>query len=334
MQEVSPGQADWLGHQARSGAVTAVLQEMGLVEDVVGLVRQYSKQQHVLLLACSAHSVARYGYDPATNRWTQLSPHQWTCNCPMAMVSCSGQLHVVSKQHIVERNRWAHQTICTDTGAVRDAPIALVTGGYLSVRYGCVARGLVFMIAGPTTPDSFFVSLHPDTGVVQPLARPRAHPASGLPGPLVTYQDSIYVLGGGVHNANGTAFRAETAVERYDVTANEWRHVQPLLTARIGAATVVADDAIIVCGGNTLHMSLRSCERYRDACWTAVADMHTKRHRVTAVFVDRRVVVCGGCAEANISDTAESYDPKSDTWTVVASLGKSFRALAVVAGLV
>ncbi|HET9051473.1 MAG TPA: kelch repeat-containing protein [Candidatus Dormibacteraeota bacterium] len=114
-----------------------------------------------------------------------------------------------------------------------------------------------------------------------------------------------------------------SGTEIYDPTTQRWTASADLAQARRGNETVVLGDGrVLVSGGIAGSKVLASTEIYDPAKgrWATVAPMHEPRfdHMLT-VLQDGRVLAVGGTSNdgSNGLSTAEIYNPKADTWTMV-----------------
>ena len=138
---------------------------------------------------------------------------------------------------------------------------------------------------------------------------------------------TVLVAGGYINSADSMA-----STERYDPDLGSWVATGDMREGRGGhTATTLDDGTVLVAGGYTLSSpsGLASAERYDPGpgSWTATPRMGTARQGHTATaLADGTVLVVGGGGEVRLAEgpaygaTAESYDPRTDRWTAVASL--------------
>jgi N-acetylneuraminic acid mutarotase len=163
------------------------------------------------------------------------------------------------------------------------------------------------------------------------MADPRAtHIAILLP-----TNGNVLVVGG--FSAN----RPVLSVELYDPTTRIWSSTGSMAGPRNNfTATLLADGKVLAAGGayflavgpaGTFEpIELTSAELYDPATglWSPVADMISPRYAHAAtLLIDGRVLVAGGVNFGNQYglDTAESYDPISDSWTAIRSIMNELR---------
>ncbi|HEY1527572.1 MAG TPA: kelch repeat-containing protein, partial [Candidatus Angelobacter sp.] len=108
------------------------------------------------------------------------------------------------------------------------------------------------------------------------------------------------------------------------VTTGQWTPAVDMADARDGAAAVLlANGDTLIVGGSNSAGTLQTADIYQiDGSLTAAATMATARSRHTATLLqDGRVLVAGGDSGAGTAtNSAEIYDPGSDTWNAVGTL--------------
>ena len=114
-----------------------------------------------------------------------------------------------------------------------------------------------------------------------------------------------------------------------DPRAPAWRQrmrarpIAPLASVRAHAASVVFEGELFVLGGNVDRRGTltNTVEVYnpRTNSWRSCAPMSEPRSRFATGIVGGRVVVAGGLGRVDdriaVLDTAEAYDPTTETWT-------------------
>jgi N-acetylneuraminic acid mutarotase len=100
--------------------------------------------------------------------------------------------------------------------------------------------------------------------------------------------------------------------------------MQPMNTARNGLRTVVLNGDIYAIGGRTsiTHGWSKVVEIYdtQTDLWTTVDNMNTARCNFGAVVYDGKIYVIGGSTSTDtFTNTMESYDPATDSWTTLMS---------------
>ena len=108
------------------------------------------------------------------------------------------------------------------------------------------------------------------------------------------------------------------------VTTGQWTQALDMADARGGgAAVLLANGDTLIVGGSSSAGTLQTADIYQsDGSLTAVATMATARAQHTATLLqDGRVLVAGGDSGAGAAtNSAEIYDPGSDTWNSVGPL--------------
>jgi N-acetylneuraminic acid mutarotase len=149
-------------------------------------------------------------------------------------------------------------------------------------------------------------------------------------------RDGKVLVAGGFSNGEGAGPLA--SAELFDPTTGSWTRTGDMLQARAGhTATLLPDDRVLIAGGGTSPAEvLASAELYDpdSGAWTATGPMLAARGSHTATLLnDGTVLVAGGAdgvAAADITASAERYDPATGAWTAAGSMTES-RTLHVAA---
>ena len=108
------------------------------------------------------------------------------------------------------------------------------------------------------------------------------------------------------------------------VATGQWTQALDMADTRDGAAAVLlANGDTLIVGGSNSAGTLQTAEIYQtNGSLTAAATMATARYRHTATLLqDGRVLVAGGdSGSGTATNSAEIYDPGSDTWNSVGPL--------------
>jgi non-specific serine/threonine protein kinase len=144
--------------------------------------------------------------------------------------------------------------------------------------------------------------------------------APSLPVPLhhataVTFRGELVVIGGWEpRGANPTAVVSSQVLA---FRGGNWVRLPDLRHPRAAAAAAVADDRIVVMGGQDDGELVTQTEVFDGKEWTDGADMPTPREHLAAASDGDVVYAVGGregSADSNLG-TLESYDPADDRWT-------------------
>jgi hypothetical protein len=153
----------------------------------------------------------------------------------------------------------------------------------------------------------------------------------------------VLIVGGNQTPPNGnlpTGADPVSSAELYDPQTNSWSLAASMLTARaLHTATLLHDGRVLVAGGTESSsddpsIELASAELYDPATntWMAAPPMASARANHSATLLsDHRVLVTGGTdrlldyptgtAPAAGLNTAEFFDPTSDSWSPAPSMG-------------
>ena len=139
-------------------------------------------------------------------------------------------------------------------------------------------------------------------------------------------QNSQVLVAGG--DAPAGAFQVASA-ELFDPVSGTWSGTGSMQTARfLHTATLLPNGKVLVAGGRTvLHENggesapdIASCELYDPATgkWSPTGSMNVAHTFHTATLLDSGEVLVIG---AEFNATVEIYDPRSESWRIVASYG-------------
>ena len=141
-----------------------------------------------------------------------------------------------------------------------------------------------------------------------------------LPLPLhhamaVTYRDELVVLGGWV--PQGADLSAAASDRVFVLRGGSWAELPRLRRPRAAGAAVVADDRIVVVGGQAGGALVAPTEVFDGTQWRDAPALPTPRDHLAAVSDGRFVYVVGGrllAADKNLP-TFERYDPTTRHWS-------------------
>ncbi|XP_077291935.1 uncharacterized protein LOC143915254 [Arctopsyche grandis] len=164
-------------------------------------------------------------------------------------------------------------------------------------------------------------SLNLTSGVLtklQPMTFSRQYPQAAV------LNDYVYVFGG-----------PNTSVERYDLSNNIWNEMPSLSVNRRACGVAVLNDEIYLVGGwiNDSSSSLVEAFNPITKTWRTCSSMSVPRMwpGVTA-FGGNLYAIGGKKLDTSPSErytSVERYDPNSDKWTFVASLGMARYGITV-----
>ncbi|XP_046669511.1 kelch-like protein 5 [Homalodisca vitripennis] len=126
-------------------------------------------------------------------------------------------------------------------------------------------------------------------------------------------------------------------VERWDPQVRQWSYVAPMSTQRSTVGVAVLNGKLYAVGGRDGSSCLRTVECYDPHTnkWTNCAPMAKRRGGVGVGVMNGYLYALGGhdVPASNPSaarfDCVERYDPKTDTWTTVASMSVGRDTLGV-----
>ncbi|XP_023702512.1 kelch-like protein 5 isoform X2 [Cryptotermes secundus] len=126
-------------------------------------------------------------------------------------------------------------------------------------------------------------------------------------------------------------------VERWDPQARQWSYVAPMSTARSSVGVAVLNSKLYAVGGRDGGSCLRTVECYDPHTnkWLPCAPLANQRGGVGVGVVNGYLYALGGHDApasnplASRFDSVERYDPKTDTWTQVASMSVRRDAIGV-----
>ncbi|XP_054167641.1 kelch-like protein 20 [Oppia nitens] len=136
---------------------------------------------------------------------------------------------------------------------------------------------------------------------------------------VAVINDSIYVCGG--HQANSGSILNQC--EYY--SANKWLFTTSMIECRRGLALVAHCGYLYAIGGGSRIDGgyMNSMEKYDILAkrWSAtnLTNMHSTRYQFGAASFLGNIYVCGGAGNSN-GKTCETYDPRANQWTPIASM--------------
>ncbi|XP_054271966.1 kelch-like protein 5 [Macrosteles quadrilineatus] len=162
---------------------------------------------------------------------------------------------------------------------------------------------------------------------------------SNLP-PMSTHRHGlgVGVLEGPLYAVGGhDGWSYLNTVERWDPHTRQWSYVAPMSTQRSTVGVAVLNGKLYAVGGRDGSSCLRSVECYDPHTnrWAPCAPMAKRRGGVGVGVMNGYLYALGGhdVPASNPSaarfDCVERYDPKTDTWTTVASMSVGRDSLGV-----
>jgi len=141
--------------------------------------------------------------------------------------------------------------------------------------------------------------------------------------------DTIYIIGGGFKQSNGT-FKFLRTTEIYHPQTDSWESGPDMIMPHDYPAGTLLGDYIYILGGHHPDATLSGpktdpgfefCERLnlKTGQWEEIASLPTPRFALDAVVMDNKILTMGGVAFTpdgfNNFDHTEVYDPATGTWT-------------------
>ncbi|XP_002740860.1 kelch-like protein 7 [Saccoglossus kowalevskii] len=137
----------------------------------------------------------------------------------------------------------------------------------------------------------------------------------------------LYITGGSQSHGS-TALKA---TDCYDPKLKTWTSRQPMFYARFDHAMVEYNGWLYVCGGGSgggcNGRPLKSCEKFYSGPnllmnnrWAEIAPMQVPRRGLGLAVTNGLIYAIGGYDEHGTHDSVECYDPKLNSWKMVAKL--------------
>ncbi|XP_068083909.1 kelch-like protein 10 [Anabrus simplex] len=145
-------------------------------------------------------------------------------------------------------------------------------------------------------------------------------------------RDKIYIAGG--YDGRDVL----SSAEMYDPVTDQWTLIMPMINPRSGVTLLSYEDCLYALGGFNGYARLGSGEKLdpiRLDGWHEISDMVTPRSNFGAAVLDDMIFVVGGFDGSRPISLVESYNPKTNEWTIVKDMNLSRSALGccVMAGL-
>ncbi|XP_076619748.1 kelch-like protein 5 [Colletes latitarsis] len=148
----------------------------------------------------------------------------------------------------------------------------------------------------------------------------------------------VAVLGGPLYAVGGhDGWSFLDTVERWDPATRHWSAVSSMSMQRSTVGVAVLNDKLYAVGGRDISSCLNTVECYDPHTnkWTPCAPMSKRRGGVGVGVVNGCLYALGGHdapgtnPNASRFDCVERYDPKTDTWTMVAPMSCARDAVGV-----
>ena len=244
-------------------------------------------------------------YDPVSNTWTEVSPLS-TSRLSGGVCAIMGQLYVTGGMtHCdgVDLATVETYTPSTDTWT----PVAAMP----SARAGhcaCVVDGHTYVIGGDMLTLRSMIRYSPETDSwSEMVSMPEKQSFSGV----CVLGREIFVIGGYDRSGN-----ASSTVSRYKVDSNRWDTLAPLPETAYGVGVCAMGGMLYLAGGilsgSEMSDSMRRYDRASNS-WACLAPMSEERSMFPFFAI-------GGCIYAAENDSAEVYDPFSDSWSAVSRM--------------
>lgn len=198
---------------------------------------------------------------------------------------------------------------------------AYLVGGVTAVVHSPGERLLL-------TPSNLLTRFDPKTETYTDLAPlPQALNHVGV----VVYRGDLYVLGG-----YGKRVDTHTSKHfyRYDPGSDRWSRMPDMPEPRAAMAVGIIGHSLIVAGGarDRVPLSDTFAFDFDSQRWSRLANMHSRREHVGDAVAGGKLYVLGGRAPKSLAvDTAERFDPKTDSWETLPPMPVPAGGLAAVA---
>ena len=130
----------------------------------------------------------------------------------------------------------------------------------------------------------------------------------------VTYRDEMVLMGGWI--PSGSNLTASSSKRVFAFRGGKWVEIASMREPRLAGGAGVADDRIVVMGGQANDRLVAGSEVFDGETWKPAADIPTPREHLAAASDGDYVYAIGGRDLDAGKNTAafERYDPDTDRW--------------------
>ncbi len=235
-----------------------------------------------------SYTTTTFRYAPETNSWSPLLASMNTARGGAASAVLDGYIHVVCGQVNPTDITNTHERydLATDTWSPRNGPAIP-----LSFSRAVAVAGQMYMMGGwnsggvpQTTLQVYDPQADSWVNTLAPMNDGRSVFGIGV------YKNRIYVFGG-----QGSSVLS--AVEYYDISADAWTSVTPMLTAKYGFGVSVIDGKFVIYGGqDSGGVDLRNVDIYDPETdhWETSEDLPAQSRSPGWATIDNTAYIFGG----------------------------------------
>ena len=269
-------------------------------------------------------------FDPASDSWSTSAPIPLPPRINFPAVEVNGRIYVFGGQkptpvHSLNTSGedvGLHSVLEYDPIADVWTPKADMPTARSDVA-AAVIDGKVYVVGGDLPPhgDVYYLTLEvydPSSNTWDTTKAPMLYPCLGA---------AVGVIDGILYVAGGTGFSPSQVypniLQAYDPATDTWTRKSDMPTARANAGGAVVNNLFYVIGGQGDGAALTTVEAYDPVAdsWSPKTPMNTARSYYGAPQVlNGEIYVAGGFTNNSTeigtsTDSVESYDPASDSWS-------------------
>ncbi|MGK3987384.1 kelch repeat-containing protein [Sorangium sp. So ce136] len=252
-------------------------------------------------------------YDPATGTWTSLSPPTYP------YMSGFGGVLLPDGRVLVVAGPYGNESYVPATDTWTQHPgLASVSQEYYCID---MLPQQVVLLSGGYVEDVISSDSHLiDPATLTVISTVAMRGARATHRTTVLPDGRVLAVGGARNLESGHGTRTVADAEIYDPMTASWAWASSMHSRRQGhQATLLLDGRVLVTGGGVDIFSPEIYDPQTDT-WTIVAPMSVERYGHTMTTLPSgRVLVTGGFGDqpaiGSYYDSAEIYDPHTDTWT-------------------